>query len=468
MCEDGTGAYTALHNSYIKGKTVTAETDGVWENYVTQVQNVSAEFETVMSKTDNVHTDGMFSYNIGKAYALAALDNFTYYIQDEATVVSTLENTGDVKTKLLSAFGVEGYDTEVEYSLNLKYQKISQGIAKLTEEEKTDYLTLMYGAYYEDTYSTLTRATRGDEAAPKKKLVFIGARHNGYPKFASKADYGIGGLAADATIPASYAELDQKYKTALLFATEADYQVFLDQINNEENYSEDGAAVDAEAKRMAQVACFNNYIDYIYTLKFTYAAYGEDYDLIMKGHPREAIGCWKDWGSRYKVTYGDSQTYVYDELMDNILLAFHANDSMGKYIGMVPYGTAAENLAYLGADIAICGLPSSTYNGYDTDVDVLFILAETKESISGTASQVAERYKAGNLLYTDKDGNKKKTVFYNTGNACRKVAEIYAKLGYTDLAERYTQFYEGWLLQSHGEGAVMDWQGIVAKEIEME
>jgi len=99
---------------------------------------------------------------------------------------------------------------------------------------------------------------------------------------------------------------------------------------------------------------------------------------------------------------------------------------------------------------------------------VLFILAETKESISGTASQVAERYKAGNLLYTDKDGNKKKTVFYNTGNACRKVAEIYAKLGYTDLAERYTQFYEGWLLQSHGEGAVMDWQGIVAKEIEME
>jgi hypothetical protein len=183
----------------------------------------------------------------------------------------------------------------------------------------------------------------------------------------------------------------------------------------------------------------------------------------MKGHPREAIGCWQDWGNRYKVTYGEEQTYVYDKLMDNVLLSFHAKDSTGKFIGMVPYGTAAENLAYLGADIAICGLPSSTYNGYDTDVDVLFILAETVEAISGTASQVAERYKADNLLYTDKDGNKQTTVFYNTGNTYRKVAEIYAKLGYADLTYKYALFYEGWLLQNYGEGADMNWQGIVYK-----
>ena len=460
MCEDGTGAYTALHNSYIKGKTVTVEADGVWDNYVAQVQAVTAEFTTVMSKTDNVHTDSMFSYNIGKAYALAALDNFTYYIQDEATVITTLENTGAVKTKLLSAFGAEGYDEEVEYSLNLKYQKISQGIAKLTAEEKADYLTLMYGDYYEDTYSTLTRTERAGETAPSKKLVFIGARHNGYPAFASNKDYGIGGLAADASIPASYEELPAKYKNELLFATEADYNAFLNEINDEENYSENGAAVDSEAKRMAQVACFNNYINYIYTLKFTYLTYGADYDLIMKGHPREAIGCWKDWGNRYKVTYGEEQTYVYDELMDNILLSFHANDSIGKYIGMVPYGTAAENLAYLGADIAICGLPSSTYNGYDTDVDVLFILAVTNESIDGTASQVAERYKAGNLLYTDENGDKQTTVFYNTGNACKKVAELFGQLGNTELAERFNYLYEGWLKATHGNDAEgIDWQG---------
>ena len=460
MCEDGTGAYAALRNNYINGKTVTAEVDGVWENYKAQVSTAANEFATVMSKTDNVQTDGMFSYNIGKAYALAALDNFTYYLQDEATIVTALENTGEVKTKLLSAFGVAGYNTEVEYTLNLKYQKISQGIAKLTEEEKADYLTLMYGDYYEDTYSTLTRTERAGETAPSKKLVFIGSRHNGYPAFASDEKYGIGGLAADGTIPASYAELPEKYKNPLLFATEADYEGFLAEINNEENYSEEGAAVDPEAKRMAQVACFNNYINYIYTLKFTYLAYGAEYDLIMKGHPREAIGCWKDWGSRYKVTYGEEQTYVYDELMDNILLSFHANDSIGKYIGMVPYGTAAENLAYLGADIAICGLPSSTYNGYDTDVDVLFILAATTENIEGTASQVAERYKAGNLLYTDSNGKKQKTVFYNTGNACRKVAEIFTNIGNTVLAETYTQMFNAWLKETHGKDVEgIDWQG---------
>jgi hypothetical protein len=188
--------------------------------------------------------------------------------------------------------------------------------------------------------------------------------------------------------------------------------------------------------------------------------YGADYDLIMKGHPREVIGAWQEWGNRYKVNYGEEQTYVYDQLMDSVLLNFHAKDSVGKYIGMVPYGTAAENLAYLGADIAICGLPSSTYNGYDTDVDVLFILAVTNESIDGTASQVAERYKAGNLLYTDENGEKVKTVFYNTGNACKKVAELFGKLGNTELAERFNYLYEGWLKATHGNDVEgIDWQG---------
>ncbi len=462
MCEDGTGAYTALNNTYMKGKSVTADKDEVYGNYLSQVLAVKEEFETVMSKTDNGNTDAVFDYNIGKAYALAALDNFTYYIQDEATVVDILENTGAVKTKLLSAFGAEGYDAEVEYKLNLKYQKISEGIAKLTAEEKADYLTLMYGDYYEDTYNTLTRATRADEAAPSKKLVFIGARHSGYPVFASNAKYGIGGLADNAIIPASYAELDSKYKNSLLFATEADYNAFLAEINDAENYTE---GVDADAKRLAQIKTFNYYIDYMYTLKFTYATYGAEYDLIMKGHPREAIGCSNDWGNRYTVMYGEDQTYVYDKLIDNVLLSFHANDSTGKYIGMVPYGTAAENLAYLGADIAICGLPSSTYNGYDTDVDVLFVMAITDQDIVGTgeataASQVKERYEAGNLLYTDVNGEKQATVFYNTGNTCKMIASIFEKSGETALAEGYRTLFGLWLKEVHGQYATdIDAQG---------
>ncbi|MBE5747938.1 MAG: hypothetical protein E7352_07190 [Clostridiales bacterium] len=464
MCEDGTGAYTALNNVYVKGKAVTAEKDEVYDGYAAAVASAKAEFETVMEKTDNANGDAVFKYNIGKAFALAALDNFTYYLQDEATVVGILENTGAVKTKLLSSFGVDGYEQAVDLTLNLKYQKISEGVAKLSEEERTDYLTLMYGQYYQDTYEALTRTQRADEEAPSKKLVFIGARHNGYPKFATKEEYGIGAFTGE-TLPATYAELDEKYKTPLLFGAEEDYTSFLEVLNNADNYAED---VDEEAKAKAQIACFNVYLDYIYTLKFTYMQYGADYDLIMKGHPREVIGAWEEWGNRYKVSYGEEQTYVYDQLMDTALLNFHAKDSVGKYIGMVPYGTAAENLAYLGADIAICGLPSSTYNGYDTDVDVLFIMTETDEDIAGTnrvdtektpVSQVSERYEAGNLRYTDKDGKEQTTVFFNTGNLCKALVKIYRSLDDDANELKYSKMFSAWLKRVYPEGLDIDEQG---------
>ncbi len=458
MCEDGTGAYHALYEKYIQNKTVNESTDEVYDNYAAKVKEAEATFNKIMGKTDNKNGDGDLAYNIGLAFALASLRNFTYYLQDEEWIVNTIETAGN--TKLLSAFGVEGNDEATEYKLNLKYQKISDGIAKLTAEEKTAYLTLMYGQYYEDTYGALTRTERADKSAPAKKLVYIGARHNGYPKLASNAGYGIGGLASGAKVPATYAELDVKYKTRLLFETENDYKVFLEQLNKADNYV--GEITD-EVKEYVKFTAFNVYIDYIFNLKLTYAMYGEDYDLIMKGHPREAIGCYEEWGNRYKV--GD---YVYDKLLDNLLLAFHDGDSTGKYIGMVPYGTAAENLAYLGADIAIAGLPSSTYNGFDTNVDVLFILKDTDEDIIGTgkdeaASQVKARYEAGNLLYTDKNGEKQTTVFYNIGNIYKAISEIYKNGGNATAGAIYQAKFESWLGTVHGEATDIDAQGFPVK-----
>jgi hypothetical protein len=144
--------------------------------------------------------------------------------------------------------------------------------------------------------------------------------------------------------------------------------------------------------------------------------------------------------------------------MDNALLSFHTNDSSGKYIGTVPYGTAAENLAYLGADIAICGLPSSTYNGYDTDVEVLFVLTETDQDIVGTgnataASQVKERYEAGNLTFTDTFGFVKPTVFFNIGNIYKAIASVALdNLDYV-TASTYLAKFEEWLISVHGEDA---------------
>ena len=463
MCEDGTGAYDALKNKYIKGKTVTEDKDEIYEGYNAAVEAAKAEFDTVMSKTDNKNNDSALKYNIGKAFALAALPNFVYYLQDESIVIDALESTGEVKTKLLSSFGVEGYDQDTEYSLNLKYQKISEAIDKLTETQKSDYLTLMYGDYFADTEAALKRSERAGESAPDQKLVFIGSRHSGYPKLASDAKYGIGGLSG--AVPRSYDELDDKYKSPLLFSCEADYELFLDVLDEAVSTSSDPLH---EAKVLAETACFNIYIDYIFNLKLIYSLYGADYDIIMKGHPREAIGCYEEWGGKYKVTYGEEdnkKTYVYDKLLDSALLAFHESDSTGKYIGMVPYGTAAENLAYLGVDIAIGGLPSSTYSGYDTDVDVLFILAETGESISGDASQVKERYEAGNLVYSDKDGTEKPTAYYNVGNIYKAVASILENAESTDLAKNYQNRFKLWLTATHGINAAdIDAQGFAVQK----
>jgi hypothetical protein len=316
----------------------------------------------------------------------------------------------------------------------------------------------MYGEYYAATYEALTRTERAGEAAPAKKLVFIGSRHHGYPDLASKAEYGIGGLY---NVPKTYADLPAKYKTALLFGTEADYNVFLEIINDEANYTE--GATDA-AKKAAQWACFNYYIDYIYTLKLTYALYGADYDIIMKGHPREVIGESSEWGEQYRVAYGTDENgenlvYCFDKLMDEALLAFHAGDSMGKYIGMVPYGTSAENLAYLGADISLAGLPSSTYNGFDTEVEVLFILADTNEDISGSASQVKSRYEEGTLFYTDKNGEKQTTVFYNLGNIYKALAKVYRSKGETATSEKYDALFASWLAANHEGKTDIDAQG---------
>ena len=459
MCEDGTGAYRALYNDYVDGYEVAQTYDEVYENYIAKVEAAEDDFNDIMSKTDNGILDEELKYNIGKAYALASLPNFTYYLQDRSIVENHIKTSNS--RKMLSAFGVDGYDIDVEYKLNLKYQKISEAISKLNEQQRSDYLTLMYGAYYEDTYAALTRTERNGEAAPTKKLVYIGARHREYPDFASDKQYGIGGLDANEKVPATYAELDAKYKIPLLFATEDDYNAFLSALNDDDNYSAD---VTAEAKEMAKTACFNLYIDYIFAIKFAYIKYGTEYDIILKGHPREAVGSSDEWGNRYSVKYDDENSYVFDKLLDGALLAFHESDSIGKYIGMVPYGTAAENLAYLGVEISIAGLPSSTYNGYDTDVDVMFIMAASNQTMADSDSQVKERFEAGNLTYIDNDGNAHNAVYYNTGNLFKTLSEYFESVGNTQASLNYKAAFNSWLSKNHSGAKDIDAWGFAVTE----
>ena len=111
MCEDGTLAYDTLRDTFVAGKTVTEEKDEVYDDYLEARATVEAELAAVLAKTDNAVTDEALVYNMSKAFALASLEGFTYYLQDEALLKEHLESAeGTVKTKLLSAFGMEGYE----------------------------------------------------------------------------------------------------------------------------------------------------------------------------------------------------------------------------------------------------------------------------------------------------------------------------------------------------------------------
>ncbi len=460
MCEDGTGAYVALEKNFIKNKSTLDGKDEPYDAFEEVLNTAGANFTEVMSKQTNKNSDEALKYDIKSAFALSVLPNFTYWLQDKSNVYGILSDADG--SKLPGIFGVDGFENETSMMANLRFQTISEKISTLSEKQKSDYLTLMYGDYYADTYAALTRTERAGEAAPAEKLVYIGARHSYYPKFASDAKYGIGGLAKTDAVPATYAELDGKYKNSLLFATEADYNAFLAVINDPANYPE-GAPEDVITEIKAE--CFNLYINYIYTMKFTYLLYGMQYDIILKGHPREVIGAYGEWGNRYAVkrTEGEGETaketkYVYDKLLDNALLAFHASDSVGRFIGMVPYGTAAENLAYLGVEIKICGLPSSTYSGYDPDVDVLFITAETDEAIDGDASQVKDRYAAGTLTYSTAKGEEN-AVFYNTGNTYKYAAQILKNAGDMAAGNAYEELFLAWLKANRPEASDIDAQG---------
>lgn len=460
MCEDGSGSYKTIRETYVEGKNVSAESDEPLDEFIKILNEVGMNFTMVMANQNNKNSDAALKYDIKYALALSVLPNFTYWLQDKNNFDGILAAAED--SKLPGIFGVPGFENTTLMLANLRFRTISATISRLTDTQKQDYLTLMYGDYYAETYAALTRTVRADAYAPKDKLVFIGARHAYYPKFASDEKYGIGGLEKGEPIPNSFTLLDEKYKNSLLFSSEDDYRAFLSAINDSANYP-DGAPADVIAEIKSE--CFNLYINYIYTLKFAYLLYGEEYDIILKGHPREVLGEYGEWNNRHVVkrTEGEGENaketkYSFDKLLDRALVSFHANDSIGKYIGTVPYGTAAENLAYLGVDITVCGLPSSTYSGLDTDIDVLFVMAETGESIDGNDSQVKDRYIAGNLTYTE-NGEELPCIFYNTGNTFRFASEILSDKGEKNSAAEFEKLYRAWLSANRPGASDIDLQG---------
>lgn len=460
MCEDGTGAYRSISENYIDGLNASSEADEPFEAFNASLNDAALKFTIIMTKQDNKNSDPDLKYDIKSAFALSVLPNFTYWFQDKASVDGILSAAEG--SRLPGIFGVEGFDNTTMLTANLRYCSISEKMSELGEEQRREYLTLMYGDYYAETEAALTCTMRSGEEVPASKLIFIGSRLAYYPSFASDAEYGIGGLGEGEAPAESYELLDERYKLPFLFGTKEDYDIFLAAIHDPASYP-DNAPEDVIAEIGA--ACFDLYIDYIFTLKFVYSLYGGEYDLILKGHPREVLGAYSEWGERYSIkrTEGDGENareikYSFDKLLDRLLLSFHEHDSIGRYIGTIPYGTAAENLAYFGADIAICGLPSTTYSGYDTDIEVLFVMAETDETIEGDASQVKDRYKAGNLTYRV-GGEERDAIYFNTGNTYKYAMQILHEAGEGTAAESFEARYRAWLTANRAGASDIDAQG---------
>ena len=411
MVEDGTGAYNALSSLLT-----------TYDNFVDYSAAVRSQAEEILASSDNEY---LSYYDISKAFALSVMDNFEYFLQSESQVENIVRATGDEKLLGVFGFGV----AESRLSANLRYGSISELVDALDAAEKEKYLTLMYGDAYAGTYAALTRTTDGDGVAvPDKKLVFIGTRVSGYPAFVTNESVlGMGEISG--TVP-EYSQLPAKYKTNLLFATEADYNVFYSVISNDDNYP---AGISEEVKNAIKADCFNKYANYVATLKFVYMNYGAEYDIIMKGHPRETMDGYSGWN--YSVS-GTS----YSKLMYNAITAFHNGDSVGKRLGLMPYGTAAENLAYLGVDLSIGGLPSSTYTGYETSVDVNFVIAITDGNITGDGN-LKSRYEAGNLVYHNSLGEEKITKYFNLG----VIYKTLSLSGDEESKAKYTELYNEWI-----------------------
>ena len=453
LCENGGGTYEGLDSDYLTGRTVNSSTDEPYEKFIKDVASVKSKIDAVLAK--NRHKVN-FEIGYDLAYPAATLSNVRYLVQDKVSIKNHLEKVGsdNCKTKLLPVFG---FEEDSDLKINFDFGSISERVDKLQPAQKENYLKLMYGEYFEDTHSTLTRTTLSDNVTkvPSQKLVFIGSRANDYPPIAQY--FGYEKVKDASQVPDTYDKLDSMYKTEFLFGKEDDYLLFINTLKDATNY-ENNALPEKKFLDAIKVDCFNYYIEYLVALKFTYLKYGKDYDIVLKGHPGEVLGEHETWSKHYDVIV-NGDDYRFDKLYDNLLLAFHEQDSIGKYIGLIPFGTAAENLAYLGVDISLCGLSSGTYTGYEQSVDIKFVMAtkDTANAAIDSDTNISGRYANGTLLDHDEDGNETITTFFNVGNLYKHLIEYYSSKenGNNEYKAYYEQKFASWLRAVNGlpEGA---------------
>ena len=421
MVEDGSATYSNVKSKYVDPYSTVAAADAAFLAARTKYSTIfdeAMEDSSVLNGTTysevkyNDFVNGYYS-----TFALATHNNFKLLMQDKNRFdSSTARFEGSLLRKV---FGIEENDSA--YHANYAFRSISDRYEALSEEQQDTYLTLMFGMLYKlQAKQLLTRTTLDDltTQVPEKKLVYIGSRvrQSNLNMVASIADF-----SALPTYDNITAELKQ------VFLNEADYTLAINYLNNSANYETSWANASNEVLNAIKTAAFNYYVGYTYNLRFTYRLYGEKYDILFKGHPAEVLGTVSTWGG-YSVTVSETP-YTYNTFMHNMTQMFHNSDSEGKFVGVLPAGVAAENLAYVGKT-NIAGQSSSTYTGYDKSAPVLFILHTSNDDIKADGN-IKQRYLDGELEWEDGDETIT-TKFYNIGYRAQTLRDLYH--GYAEEA----------------------------------
>lgn len=444
MVEDGTATYDYARDYFVEPYHSVAACDEAFEACVTAAKDMfdramvdSSVLDVRKNKIDHLYNSYVEGYY--DTFALSTMPNFVHLVQNKTKLdASTSAMPG---TLLRQAYGLDTNGSK--YTANVEYISISERVSSLSADEKKEYLTLMFGDYREECERLLTRKKidGGDDAVPDKKFIFIGTRMR-------QSDYGLVADQKFENLPANYEDISSELRQ--VFMKEADYRFVYDYLNDTSNYEATWAVASDKVLNAIKSAAFNHYVGYVYNLKFTYREIGNEYDILFKGHPSETFDEVTKWSYTVDV---DGATYQFRNYMHDLAIKFHSDDSEGKFIGVLPGGVAAENLAYLGVDTYIGGLPSSTYTGYEKSAPILFVLNPTDGDIL-TDGNINQRYLDGELSWEEGEETIQ-TVFYNRGRIYSRLSEYFAgkattatdqgeATAFAALAESYDAKFTSW------------------------
>ena len=454
MVEDGTATYQYANTYFQKSFTSENALNNYFDEKVKEVNNLFDQALEDSSVIDSMKNGYVTLYQY--VFPLATHPNYVHLLQDKVKLQAKLNKYPN--SKINQVYGLTE-SNNTGYTPHVNYHSISQRVSELISQQKSEYLTLMFGQYKDESERLLKRKALEDGTVlSDKKLIFIGGR-------VRQSGTNLVPVQTIDKIVENYDDLSNEIKQ--VFLSKSDYDFVYEYLNNPDNYEYSWKNESNEVINAIKEKAFNYYMDYVYTLKLTYRIYGDKYDILFKGHPAETFDSPNKW-SGYKVTIEDKD-YNFNLYMHKLAYSFHSNDSEGKYIGVLPGGVAAENLAYLGVKTYLCGLASSTYTGYEKTSPILYVLNNINGDIRDDIA-INQRYIDEELVWIE-DDNKIDTIFLNYGNRYYVLSNFYKGLSeketdnnkkalYLDISNSYQERFVNWVKSTanltDGEGASID------------